>query len=325
MGELPFALLSGQWQDFYASIAILYRGTQILLEFDFSDQTEPSLTEYRAAVHPIHNPDAGLQDALASLLRILVRRVEPVIDRLVDTSRSEQGVTLQGLLLTPHYRLYVDQYNNLMTSKQPTGPTLHLKPLSLADLRPKDIEDVPRIPASDVVFHDFNPSRPSLQSIVDVRNHERAFFKPVENGREAEIIREINIQRRLQESNIRSEYLTSALIGITTATRADHISGILFQWIPAKPLAEIEPERRAKHLARWRTQVAGFIKRMHAAGLVWGDVNECNILVDDEGNDKSGNAWTIDFGGKTGTNYDLGNLQQLQAQDWREFEQIFNE
>lgn len=325
MSEIQLALLSGQWQDSDASITILYRGTEFLLEFDFSERTDPSLAEYRAAVYPIHNPGPRLRDAIRRVLRILMHRVESVVDRLVDTSRFGPNVTLLHLLLTPHYRLHVSQCNSISVSEQPIGPTLHLKPLCLADLHADDIAQIPRIPVSDVVFQDFDPSRPSLQSAVNVRNHESAFFKPVENGREAEIIREIHIHRRLQESHIRPEVRASAIVGVTMATNDNHISGILLRWIAAKPLADIEPERRTKHQARWRTQIAEFLERMHAEGMAWGDVNECNVLVDGESDEDCGDAWAIDFGGKTGTNYDSEGLQQLQAQDWREFRQVFNE
>lgn len=324
MGETPPALLSGHWQDFDASITIFYQGIEFLLEFDFSDSTEPSLAEYRAAVHPIHNPGPGLRDAILHLVRILVHRVEAAIDRLVDASIWTQSVTLLQLLLTPHYRLNVNRYDCVSTYKQPTGPTLHLKPLCLADLDPNDITHVPRIPASDLVFPDFDPSRPSLQGAVQIRHYGMAFFKPIENGREAEIIREIGMQRRLQETNIRSECRTSAMIGITTATAGDHISGVVLRWIDASPLARIEPERRSRHSARWRMQIAMFLERMHAEGLAWGDVNEYNVLVDDKDHGGCGDAWAVDFGGKTGEDHGSEGLRQLQAEDRREFERIFN-
>lgn len=326
MGNTPFALLDGQWQDLGASTTILYRGTQFLLDFDLSDQTNPSVAEYRSAVHPIHNPGPGLQDAVRDFLKILVRRVKPIIDRLVelDTTRRGHSVTLQHLLLTPHFRLHVDQFNSVSTYEQPTGPTLHLKPLSLAQSDPNDIARIPRIPASDVVIQDFDPSRPSLQGIVHVRNRGIAFFKPIENGREAEIVREIHIQNRLQELSITSTFRTSTIMGVTAASSDDHISGILLRWIAAKTLAEIEPDMKIKHAGRWRKQSAEFLERIHAEGLAWGDINECNVLVDSEDDDECGDAWAIDFGGKTGTNYDLEELQQLQAQDWLELEKVFD-
>ncbi|RJE21907.1 Protein kinase domain protein [Aspergillus sclerotialis] len=43
---------------------------------------------------------------------------------------------------------------------------------------------------------------------------------------------------------------------------------------------------------RWEAQVREIVKQLHAVGIVWGDVNPGNIVVDSELN-----IWVVDFGG----------------------------
>jgi RIO-like serine/threonine protein kinase len=43
---------------------------------------------------------------------------------------------------------------------------------------------------------------------------------------------------------------------------------------------------------RWEKQVTAIVQELHAHGIVWGDVNPMNIVID-----KAMDAWVIDFGG----------------------------
>ena len=71
---------------------------------------------------------------------------------------------------------------------------------------------------------------------------------------------------------------------------------------------------------KWETQVSATLRELHRHGIVWGDVNPCNIVIDPDLN-----AWVIDFGG----NYNWEFVDEYNAEteegDWLGIERLFRD
>lgn len=50
---------------------------------------------------------------------------------------------------------------------------------------------------------------------------------------------------------------------------------------------------RSTQHPRWEKQVKVIVEALHSHGIVWGDVNAGNVVID-----RDDDAWVIDFGGR---------------------------
>lgn len=57
-------------------------------------------------------------------------------------------------------------------------------------------------------------------------------------------------------------------------------------------LAECTCDDRVTNAAKWRKQIQDSARVLHRHGVLWGDVNETNVLIDE-----SRDAWLIDLAG----------------------------
>jgi hypothetical protein len=78
----------------------------------------------------------------------------------------------------------------------------------------------------------------------------------------------------------------------TTETTGPFILGFLITWIDdAVILADVSRRDRGLHMAEWRRTVREVVERLHSRGILWGDVNAHNVVVD-----RGMGAWVVDFG-----------------------------
>ncbi|KAJ4007421.1 hypothetical protein NW752_007598 [Fusarium irregulare] len=73
------------------------------------------------------------------------------------------------------------------------------------------------------------------------------------------------------------------------------VLGFLREWVPGCRLSEVDvttstPQNRQK----WILQISQTIERLHEHGIVWGDGQPNNVVIDDKDD-----AWLIEFGGAT--------------------------
>ena len=85
------------------------------------------------------------------------------------------------------------------------------------------------------------------------------------------------------------------IIGYVHHKDTELVLGFLREWIPGRRLSEVDattstPQNRQK----WILQISQTIERLHEHGIVWGDGQLNNIVIDDKDD-----AWLIDFGGAT--------------------------
>lgn len=318
------ALLSGLYDETSANVTFFYRGTEFAMEYEFSGWTTPTFDEYKSALRPIEDHDKELEEAIRDMLRLLLLPLQEEISARIDeTVVPGSAVSLDRLLRAPHVGILVDGNGETSVAQNQVSPTYHLRSLSLRDIRLSNTAYLPHFSPSEVVFENLDPSIASLQRKVRLSGNKLAFFKPVENGRHDEILREICIQSAMQSHGINKTHRVSSLLGLVTTGDDGLICGLLYNYIEAKPLVEIDATKKKANTRRWRQRIAQFLEALHSAGEAWGDVNDCNILIDDA-ND-GGNAWPIDFGGKVGTDYSIMKLDEVQRQDWVELRQVFGE
>jgi hypothetical protein len=117
-------------------------------------------------------------------------------------------------------------------------------------------------------------------------------------------IRDMNLER--EEECLRkmaaltpdlSALRVPGLLGYVKHPRSGIVLGILRAWVPSKTSLrdlqdeglECVPEEQRRD---WARQITETVEKLHAIGLVWGDVKPSNVIIglDDK-------AWLIDFGG----------------------------
>jgi hypothetical protein len=78
----------------------------------------------------------------------------------------------------------------------------------------------------------------------------------------------------------------------TTETTGPFILGFLISWIDdAVILADVSRRDRGLYMAEWRRTVREVVESLHSRGILWGDVNAHNVVVD-----RGMGAWVVDFG-----------------------------
>ncbi|PYI08582.1 hypothetical protein BO78DRAFT_440508, partial [Aspergillus sclerotiicarbonarius CBS 121057] len=136
------------------------------------------------------------------------------------------------------------------------------------------------------------PRRPKK---VSVGSGAIRFFKPTYCSEQAdrEILALIHIRSRGLSDVVRTPALHELVKGQGDHT-STHISGILLEYIEHhSTLADIDMDATPWHIRKkWTEQLQSMMRRLHAAGIIWGDAKPDNILVD-----TNNDLCIIDFGG----------------------------
>jgi len=99
------------------------------------------------------------------------------------------------------------------------------------------------------------------------------------------------------------------------------------EWIPPSTMGAhlgALTERRCPgpiHLhKKWHDQVSATVEKLHRHGIVWGDMNPCNIAIDD-----ALNAWVIGFGGLNNHEFVDDAKMETSEGDWQRAKRMFKE
>jgi hypothetical protein len=259
----------------------------------------------------------------------------PLLQTLAPQT-SIQGLTIEDLCHCPGYRLELvgaaDELDVRIEGAQNAcyAPSFDISPMPTVDL-PKSCRRVPRVHASAVLIEPTpENSDPSdirtIQGKVKTADGLVKYFKPRLLGREVAFERETSILGRINEAGLRGgETRMSNLVGVVVSgEQGEETLGMLLEWI--------SPSTMGEHLLsegfwgwhdlhkKWHEQVIATVEKLHKHMIVWGDVNLCNIAIDD-----ALNAWVIDFGGLNNPEFVVDNKRETIEGDWQGVMRIFEE
>ncbi|KAI3322948.1 hypothetical protein HD806DRAFT_499726 [Xylariaceae sp. AK1471] len=120
------------------------------------------------------------------------------------------------------------------------------------------------------------------------------FLKLVRRGDGQFTKRELSNYEKIDNAGLEEELFISRLHGLVR-NASDLIVGFLLTDIDCKATTlacAANPDVPISLRRKWADQVKSTVERLHAVGIIWGDVKAANVLVD-----VNNDAWVVDFGG----------------------------
>ena len=341
MDELTFSVWSGWTLDDAAQITAACGPTTFIISVCFAEIERTSWgRSYLKAIgrltsddHEDAQPSSSHfpPDPLLARCRALMLELAPVT--------SIQGLPIEELCSAPIYRLSivstgaVDDDGVRIAEADPLsyGPSHDFSPMPVGEL-PISCSDIPRVPARTLRLvtadGEADPrAATSPQGRVLAADGSAMYFKPRLAGREGQFQREAQILGRIAELGLYSmkAHRFSRLLGIVvTGEHAELAVGIVLKLIPIGQhggdcLRGVIQKHTEMH-ELWKTQVVAMVEALHAHGLVWGDVNAGNVVIDDQSN-----AWVIDFGGLNNPEFVDDGLAETEEGDRQGIGRLFDE
>lgn len=285
----------------------------------------PQIESYRA------RPQDS-QGSLTNPIDLIYFHFLPCLERLAPQT-SLRDVTLESFLHFSTYRLeLVDAINNGDTRIVGEAHCLHTPAFFISPMRTTELLEsckaTAHFQASSVWIsrrsHEAN-SVHTVQGEVITPEGSSMYFKPRVDGREEEFEREVRILSRIEELGLRTRIKVPQLRGIVVSGEAGETTiGML--------MALIRSPEKGEHLQspcfwgelelhrKWEKQVTDVVQELHAAGIVWGDVNPMNVVIDD-----AMDAWVIDFGGMNNIAFVDEEKRETVEGDWQGVKRLFQE
>lgn len=99
----------------------------------------------------------------------------------------------------------------------------------------------------------------------------------------------LDIKSKFPDDDLR----VSKIAGVVTWADGLSVAGLVVEYIDGdRTLGDVRDNTPKEDREKWARQVRETVERLHEADIVWGDIHEGNVLIDN--ND---DAWVIDFGG----------------------------
>ncbi|KAF2026911.1 hypothetical protein EK21DRAFT_115283 [Setomelanomma holmii] len=250
-------------------------------------------------------PDTTLQDlSLESLFHA------PTYDLHLIREANDQDVRVEGLdtcAYTPAFNMSPIPITSLPASSQ-TLPRFHTSQLQIC-------------PAQDA-----SKSLDWIQGAVRTRDGEEMYFKPRYSLREADFERELHILTRIAADGLHDKIRVPKISGVVVSDDADGDGddeegicvGMLLTLIPGRHLADPALHEKVVVHEKWGKQVTSTVRELHANGIVWGDVNPMNVMIDEQMD-----AWVIDFGGMNNVEFVDDELRETVDGDWQGVGRLF--
>lgn len=255
-----------------------------------------------------------------------------------DTSLD--GLTLEDFVHSPMYRMELVSAGSggdiciEGADKCMDAPSYNISPTPMTAL-PQSCRALPRFPASSISIEpdedNWDPLRVLQGNVKTAQGH--LYFKPRLSGREKEFEREIAILHRINEAGLRGGAIRLPnLVGIVVSTNEETgdveatttVIGMLMNFITPSPMGSVllSPGFWGKYELhkKWEEQVTATVEVLHAHDIVWGDVNTCNVAIDE-----ALNAWVIDFGGMNNADFVDDDKAETVEGDWQGVRRLFGE
>lgn len=264
---------------------------------DFGDQLLQQVKRW-------HEEPISTSDPPVNPIDQVYRHCLPVLERLAPQT-SLQDLSLEKFLRSPTFHLElvgagID--NDIRIEGEHTclyTPSFAISPIHTTRL-PGACQEIPRFPAHDTYIVPTGGNEKSLDTIQGrVVTAEGAFmyFKPRLEMRELEFERELDILSHIKEIGLSAQIRVPELQGIVVSgENGETTMGMLMTLVVSPETGTHLRSRKFRDKLeshkKWEKQVASTVQELHAHGIVWGDVNPMNVVIDE-----AMDAWVIDFGG----------------------------
>jgi hypothetical protein len=181
---------------------------------------------------------------------------------------------------------YISDMHSFMPRMALSDPTVLAAISHGAPLFPAaQLHPVLELAAPDADF-DLLPTTVQATGSESLFHFKPAFEKP-------SFRRELDILLRLRSNAFSENLYVSRLAGLVLNNDGVSLLGLLVEHIRgSRTLHETVEGSGEEKCERWMRQLRATVKRLHRGGVVWGDVNPDNVLVD-----LRDNAWVVNFGG----------------------------
>jgi tRNA A-37 threonylcarbamoyl transferase component Bud32 len=264
------------------------------------------------------------------LLDLICLHFLPLFKRLAQQT-SVYGLTLEDFVHAPTYHLEVSDSENGSLEIGAEETVLHTPAYDIAPMSFSSAPDfwryIPRSQARDLSLalpaSDMNPLR-AVQGRVRTAQGSYKYFKPRQAAREDEFTREVKVLHHIKEKGLAGpQFRLPVLDSLVVAdTNGEVVIGILMNIItsPNLGLHLLSPgfRDRVDLHRKWQEQVRTTVQLLHSHGLVWGDVNPCNVAIDEDFD-----AWVIDFGGKNNAEFVDDDKTETKGGDRQGVERLF--
>nr|OQO28346.1 hypothetical protein B0A51_04065 [Rachicladosporium sp. CCFEE 5018] len=256
----------------------------------------------------------------------------PFIEKLAPVN-SLRGCSLEELVRSPTYELEIlgtgsDGAVEIIGSETCTfTPAFSIFPSRLHEQLASHTS-VPHIQTRDVAVHvDDQAHSGTVQGTVRLEAGQLKFLKLRMYAREREFDRELRILLNIRERGLVSaECRVSRLHAIVLSGSAEEecIVGVLLDLISPSSFGIdlLSPQIWSQTTLhpKWQQQVGDTVEVLHANGIIWGDVNAGNVIIDE-----TLDAWVIDFGGNNNPVFVDNDKAETIEGDWQGIGTLFGE
>lgn len=238
---------------------------------------------------------------LANPVETVYNHCLPLLEALAPQT-TLQDLSLESFLHSPTYHLRVKPGANGDVRIEGENecldtPAFFIEPLPTADL-PEACTSLRQYHASETYIAPLldkhkSASVRSVQGPVITKDGTSMYYKPPTDLRISEFERELDIMTRFDAVGLDSKVRVPRLLGTVVSGEHNEVTiGILMTMVSGCHLASSPPWGMPELHKKWEEQIIAITQELHAHGIVWGDVNPHNIMIDEDLN-----AWAIDFGG----------------------------
>jgi tRNA A-37 threonylcarbamoyl transferase component Bud32 len=286
-------------------IELMRSNSQFYLAIPLSAvQNTPVGQEFFRLIHEYHALERHDMEAYDRPMDLICSHFLPLFEKLAP-HKSVDSLTLEDFVHAPTYRLDVfgTESGDLSVKGEETRsytPAYNIATLSTSSA-PEFWKTIPRTRARNLTLAlteaESNPLK-GVQGKVRTADGSYKYFKPRQEAREEEFTREVQALHQVKEKGLAGFQFRLPVLDslVTSDTDGEVVVGILMNFIisPIMGCHLLSPgfRDRVDLHGKWEEQVRASLRVLHENGLVWGDVNPCNVAID-EGYD----AWIIDFGG----------------------------
>lgn len=293
----PYIIDGGSLQQERSQVRVLRGRTLFEISVQHSAVEGTIFSEEYSSATRNHEGDR-LMDRSRRGFHCIASHCLPVMQQLA-TETSILGLPLEDLVQSRSYALDITrdgQSEHIFVCGSDAfsiAPAFDISTIAVASM-PASCASVPQIPADSVIVGvDSDVGGPQGQVVVP--GGQILHFKPRENGREREFDRELLILIQIQRQTLSDSQLKLPELHGIVVSGALCIGFLINRIETSSKGADLMcPEnwtRSALH-PRWEKQVKATVNALHTHGIVWGDVNAGNVVID-----RHDDAWVIDFGG----------------------------